>query len=146
MGTESLLDHTAPELGREAFHLSPTFLADSYRPCEAHKRHSPGNRTVELHHIVPQAWQQFWQPTSPSEGAVPGRGDSGNLWDARTTVLCPTGHRNVHWYLVLLMRGMSPRRGGGSAEARIAQLAMERWQHNGGDLEALRKARLFGYA
>lgn len=70
--------------------------------CQIHKEHSPANLTAELHHAIPVAWQLHWQPTvAPFPGRDPdGRGE---LWDARTVTICPTGHRNVHRWIVELM-------------------------------------------
>ena len=76
----------------------------SDHPCELHKTHSPRNLTVEFHHLVPVAWQQKVQPfpdPAPFSGIDPdGRG---RLWDARGIWACPTGHRNVHDWIELLM-------------------------------------------
>lgn len=125
--------------------------------CVLHRVHRPKALTVELHHVIPQAWQQVFTTPHVDDGAslaqdhsltdwVPGHGDQGRmLWDARTVALCPTGHRNVHHHLVLAMRGVTPRRVRGKEHA-LALLAMERFTAAGGDLAVLRAHGLFGQA
>jgi hypothetical protein len=118
----------------------------------------------ELHHVIPQAWQAFWCPPSQSRPST-------RPWDARTEPCCPTGHRNVHYLLVLMMKEWQswdiqaqevPRifavksqvtrnlRGGGysvaPSEADMAAQAMVRWSEWGGDLNALCARKLYGYA
>lgn len=80
--------------------------------CEIHKSHTPANLTVEVHHVIPVAWQLTWGPVVPPfPGNDPdGRGE---LWDARTVPLCPTGHRNVHAWITRFMHALAP--GGGAA-------------------------------
>jgi hypothetical protein len=70
--------------------------------CEAHKHHDPVNRTIEFHHVIPVAWQLH---TTVSTPPFPGQDPDGRgmLWDNRGVWLCPTGHRNVHYWIVLLM-------------------------------------------
>lgn len=114
-------------------------------PCEAHRYHSPLARYREEHHVVPQAWSRFWRP----EGVVVPRD---GVWDRRITALCRTGHGNVHWLLVRIMRAgatedpAEARRAfpGSGADYEIAYLALTRWREAGGSLVALREARLFG--
>lgn len=80
---------------------SPTHL------CEAHGFHQPSHMTVEYHHVIPVAWQLHTATpaTPPSPGPDPdGRG---MLWDNRTAWLCPTGHRNVHFYIVRFMHAVA---------------------------------------
>lgn len=72
--------------------------------CELHRAHQPAPLTVEWHHIIPVAWQ-LATPLQP--GIVPpspGRDTNGRgmLWDDRGAWLCPTGHRNVHHWIVAL--------------------------------------------
>jgi hypothetical protein len=74
-------------------------------PCSLHRLHTPGNLTVEFHHLIPVGMQlrtaTQLQGTPPSPGQDPnGRG---LLWDNRGAYLCPTGHRNVHYWLVAMM-------------------------------------------
>lgn len=72
------------------------------------------------------------------------------LFDKRTVVLCPTGHSNVHYWLVLMMRQQA--RSGNDLlairqllkgeshsrkEAAIAYLAMTRWIDTGVNLSFL---------
>ena len=60
-------------------------------PCEAHRLHRPRAMTIELHHVIPQAWQNMVLHSEV-------------LFDKRTVALCPTGHRNVHALLVTMMK------------------------------------------
>jgi hypothetical protein len=123
-------------------------------PCVLHRTHSPVHRTVELHHVIPVAWQLLMQPASkpwPNEGRDPdGRG---LLFDARGVQCCPTGHRNVHLWLTRLMHAMvgngeDPQRAcvvvraqfGAAAhglEFDTALLAMTRWKEAGLSLQQL---------
>jgi hypothetical protein len=135
--------------------------------CTVHRVHAPRPLTVELHHVIPQAWQQvFTGPLRPepeilaASRRVPGRGSEGRkLWDARTVALCPTGHRNVHAWIVRIMHlcpGEDPavathlarhgdRRARG-AEFDLAVLALTRFKDAGGQLQALVAARQWGEA
>lgn len=71
----------------------------------------------QLHHVVPQAWQLAWWPDwninknfiGVAEMTREERRASSSLmtvWDTRTEACCPTGHMNVHYLLVLLMKWM----------------------------------------
>lgn len=116
--------------------------------CQAHESHRPRPHVNEFHHVVPRAWQAFWQPPN----ARP-------LWAPHTVPLCPSGHRNVHWWLVRMMgvvinnditeaaqearRGV---RGGPTSEQVIAVDGMRAFHEAGGDLQALKAAGLLGYA
>lgn len=78
--------------------------------CEAHKDHRPEPLYQELHHVVPQAWQQFYVPDHTSATAAIGAPTRDGepvtgvkLWDGRTVALCRTGHGNVHWILTRFM-------------------------------------------
>jgi hypothetical protein len=113
--------------------------------CTAHTYHRPVNVTIEFHHVIPQAWQRVWTPATPPPDAVPGRGDSGPLWDARKVPLCPTGHRNVHACIVALMHGTEPPRQGGY-ELECAKLALSRFVAAGGSLDFLRENKQWGEA
>jgi hypothetical protein len=123
--------------------------------CELHRLHTPKPLTVELHHVIPVAWQLHWQPAvAPYPGKDPdGRG---LLWDARTVSCCPTGHRNVHAWIVKLMHAMAgediqtaidamtpPGRG---SQFTTATLALYRYQQYGGRLQDLIAAREWGAA
>lgn len=110
--------------------------------CAVHRSHAPRNLTIEVHHIVPVGWQHIaaWQPAMPPFPGPDTEG-RGELWDDRTIVLCPTGHRNVHTLIVALMHGEKPRK---SAELPIAQDALARFQAVGGDLDVLRAAGEWG--
>jgi hypothetical protein len=90
------------------------------KTCELHKTHSPANMTLELHHVIPVAWQLAWQPAvAPYPGKDPdGRGE---LWDARLVPACPTGHRNVHAWIVRMMHMIDALvKAGGVADAEKA--------------------------
>lgn len=53
--------------------------------------------------MIPVAWQLC---TSVAAPPFPGPDTNGRgmLWDTRGVSLCPTGHRNVHYWIVRLMR------------------------------------------
>jgi hypothetical protein len=139
----------------------------SGKPCEAHGSHRPTAQYTELHHVVPQAWQLTWAPVPPAA--------SGHLWDPRTVALCPTGHRNVHFWLVRLMHALpasvldarrqshdraaiqqaltrvrleAPKDGRRivANEFEFARLAPMRWVDAGGNLGDLIRAKQFGAA
>jgi hypothetical protein len=111
--------------------------------------------TLEVHHIVPVAWQLSWQPAiAPYPGRDPeGRGE---LWDARTIACCPTGHRNVHHWIVALMHaltGEEPVQAAHAVEAEHggtqfswAVQALSRFKGVGGSLQALIAAGEWGTA
>lgn len=120
--------------------------AASPASCELHKRHAPENRTLEVHHVVPVAWQLFWQPPQP--WPFPGNDTEGRgkLWDDRTIVVCPTGHRNVHFYIVQFMHAVvdeSAQRAFETVKATPslttgwATQALRRFKEVGGELPAL---------
>jgi hypothetical protein len=124
--------------------------------CDAHRVHHPRALTVELHHVIPQAWQHFWTPSADAARRL----SAGGLWDPRTVPLCPTGHRNIHALIMKMMRAAAstptalaptPREArhlarARGAEADIAELALQRWVDAGGDLRALTSAGLWGEA
>lgn len=112
--------------------------------CDIHRYHWPRNLTDDDHHIIPQAWQHH-------DGST-------RLWDPRTVRLCPTGHRNVHHWIVALMKA-----GRGAELPHVAELALfagkrltreqsialralERYVQSGRSLKALYDARLLGFA
>lgn len=107
--------------------------------CTLHTTHTPVARTVELHHVIPQAWQRVWVPGD----AKP---DRNGLWDPRTVPICPTGHRNTHYWIVNLMRRVNgeviPRVVGN--EVATAQLALDRFRAAGGRLIDLIAASEWG--
>jgi hypothetical protein len=107
-------------------------LLTTAAPCQAHKFHRPKATYQEAHHVVPQAWQEFWRPDTPVKT---------HLWHPETVALCPTGHRNVHYFLVQMMHGLPVPR---NNEVKIAQQAMTIWVDAGGSLDALRQAKLWG--
>lgn len=144
--------------------------------CAAHKIHVPRTLTTEMHHVIPQAWQAFWAPASawwPAAGqpAHPGEAWMSNhmhdrvrppVWDPRTIELCPTGHRNVHFYIVRLMHAATDesveqavknylhidlrRRPPRAAEFGIAKLALQRWVAAGGSIGVLQANGQWGQA
>lgn len=63
--------------------------------CAATHSHSPVPRYLEFHHIIPRAWQAFFQPA----GA-----EAGKLWAPQTTPLCRTSHGNVHYWIEQYVR------------------------------------------
>ncbi len=106
--------------------------------CELHRYHFPKPIGDETHHIIPQAWQLAWTP----EGLK-----AGKLWDPRVAELCPTGHSNVHSWLVTYMKDLALRRETGrprSREQKMAYLAITRFTEVGGDLELLWERGLWG--
>ena len=77
--------------------------------CEAHGYHRPEPAWLELHHVIPQSWQLvLW----------------GRVADKRVLALCRTGHGNVHWDIVRLMKRQTGLRRG--ADLQIARMALER--------------------
>lgn len=83
-------------------------LAASGNPCAIHKTHTPTNLTVEFHHIIPVAWQLHTTvPPASQPSPGPDLDGRGMLWDDRGTWLCPTGHRNVHTWIVRLMHAIA---------------------------------------
>lgn len=122
--------------------------------CELHKSHSPGNLTVELHHVIPVAWQLIpWKPAVPP---YPGRDIDGRgmLWDARMVACCPTGHRNIHAFIVRLMHavtGEDPLQAESVVKGRGVQFdwacqALLRFKEAGGSLQTLVAAHQWGMA
>lgn len=125
--------------------------------CALHKRHWPSHLTTEFHHVVPVAWQLMWQPALP--WPFPGRDPDGRgqLWDDRGLLICPTGHRNVHAWIVLLMHAArsedpaqaielvrSERAAARGIEFETATMALTRWKEGGGELQALVHAGEWG--
>jgi hypothetical protein len=112
--------------------------------CTLGISHVPKAPASDFHHVIPQAWQRFWQPppiTGP-EGISMVLAAAGQLWDARTVELCPNHHRLVHEAIVAMMRDHAkPGRGKIWATAR---LALDRYTAAGGDLDALRAAGEYG--
>ncbi len=123
--------------------------------CSIHTYHWPKPRSSESHHIIPRAWQHVWSPLSVPEG---------RLWDETTVELCPTGHRNVHRYLVWLMRRVAQADKAHSEDRRleiallkirtevgfgkelnVAVQAPTRWLQIGGSLQYLIDKQQYGY-
>ena len=133
--------------------------------CPQHARHTPPVTEIQAHHVLPQAWQAL-VPAPPSlpPGAVAGKGPAGNpLWDARTEPWCPTGHRAVHAWIVLLTRDVHARTVMGATEtaavtAAIASVppkvveavsavrTLTRWAQAGGTFAQLAQAHEWGEA
>lgn len=109
--------------------------------------------------MIPQAWQALWRPTAHAA--------TSGLWDPRTVPICPTGHRNVHWWLVRIVRTADRMVVTGSAdvpelvaaavaaaplnrahhrEVATARLALERWYAAGGLVRTLGDAGEWGEA
>jgi hypothetical protein len=148
--------------------------------CELHKSHSPEPLTSEQHHVTPQAWQHFKQ-TGDHESALnielacaPGNLVSAGivpaLYDKRTVRVAPTCHRNVHFWIVKIMKSFEAHgvtnswqedeeflldeaikhvrsiyHAGGSMFG-TAILASSRYLEAGGSLRDLCSERLYGYA
>lgn len=132
--------------------------ATSTLGCVAHSYHSPVPLYTELHHVIPQAWQRFWRPSTIERPTWKGVEGPPPLWAPDTVPLCRTGHGNLHVLLVKFMRAygqldmpdgperieaaVSGRRG---AEAQLAKTGMRRFQAAGGSLEALCGAGQYGF-
>lgn len=128
--------------------------------CVLHKRHAPANLTLEFHHLVPVAWQQLWQPPEPWPNGGNDTEGRGRLFDARGVLCCPTGHRNVHVWIVRLMHTVTsedPKVAVAAVRARYgskarglefdtALLALQRWKEAGGSLLELVAAKEWGQA
>lgn len=125
-------------------------------PCEVHIDHSPRTTFQEIHHIIPRAWQAFWQPEMPPH---PGRADGQQLWDSRTIAVCRTGHGNIHFWIVAMMKVYKPELTVLEVATKVrvqyaahvghndyawAIQALERYQRVGGDLAALIHAGQYG--
>lgn len=141
--------------------MSP--IATTQLACVLHHHHAPAPTYQELHHVIPQAWQAHWQPPKPwpNAGRSPDRPGL-ELWDARTVAICRTGHGNVHFWLVKIMREVTATPDLGQAEhdvkahARATGLiasvqdfaqaveAMTRWIDAGGTLDDLAAHHLWG--
>lgn len=125
--------------------------------CEIHKTHSPANLTIEYHHVIPVGWQQItWQPAEPPSPGVDPDG-RGALWDDRRIPLCPTGHRNVHTWIVRIMHQLQggedlagayqrAHGGAGLAQAQWGYQALVRFTAVGGKLQDLIAAHQWGQA
>jgi hypothetical protein len=131
--------------------------------CDLHKSHDPEPTYLEVHHVIPQAWQATWQPGPPwpFPGSSPDRSGL-NLWDNRTVTVCRTGHGNIHHWIVQLMEAARDRetddvgsllhivRSGlvlhrpGRADYECAAQALWRFQEAGGELATLIAARQYG--
>lgn len=131
--------------------------------CGIHRAHDPEPTYLEVHHVVPQAWQATWKPDGPGPdpGPSPDRPEL-DLWDSRTVVVCRTGHGNIHHWIVAMMhaahdlgiddvaRLMHEVRSGlvhhmpGVDDFSCAAQALIRWQEVGGELGTLIAAREWG--
>lgn len=76
-------------------------------PCAVHNTHTPTSITSDWHHVIPVGFQTHTTPPIPPP--YPGNDPEGRglLWDARGIWVCPTGHRNTHWWLVALMHALN---------------------------------------
>jgi hypothetical protein len=120
--------------------------------CQLHKSHgTPKPLTVEVHHIMPVGFQLTWQPSVPP---YPGNDPNGRgmLWDNRTVACCPTGHRDIHYWIVKLMHAVTdedPLQAESVVKGRGVQFdwacqALLRFKEYGGSLQALRVAHEYG--
>jgi hypothetical protein len=159
--------------------------------CYLHKTHQPAHATSEEHHVIPRAWQHFWRPDGsgtmrlyPDNPVTQRQIAMGwaaaaaelPLWDPRTVTCCPTGHRNVHFWIVAVMKDLpaslldEPRSHSAQRAALLlsstrvrayarnkgwtvspadfscAMLAPERFVDTGGDLADLLRAKMYGEA
>lgn len=81
-----------------------TATVDRSVGCDLHRSHGPEPTYLEVHHVVPQAWQATWQPPPPWPYPLASPDRPGlTLWDARTVNVCRTGHGNVHHWIVRMM-------------------------------------------
>lgn len=115
------------------------------RICDLHLAHVP--KVVcnpERHHIVPQAWQHF---ALRSE----------RLFLPTTALVPPTCHRNVHFYIVKLMRLLETQAvedpaaawallKKNTAESRCAYAGLVGYWQSGYSLLTLCEAKLYGNA
>lgn len=129
--------------------------------CVLHRGHAPAHLTTEFHLVVPVAWQLMWQPSKPWPNGGNDPDGRGALWDGRGVAVCPTGHRNVHAWIVRLMHAVRSEdpleaiarvrkdygaKATGSMEFWTATLALTRWKEGGGSLVALVNAGEWGEA
>lgn len=140
-----------------------TQTVDRDEGCDLHRGHEPEPTYLEVHHVVPQAWQATWQPDGRGPFPAPSPDHPGlNLWDARTTKVCRTGHGNIHFWIVRLVhaaddlgvddvpRLMHEVRSGlvhhspGTDDYAVAAAALIRFQEAGGELGTLIAAREWG--
>lgn len=125
--------------------------------CVLHKGHRPAHLTTEFHHVVPVAWQLMWQPPEPWRFPGYDPDGRGKLWDNRGVEVCPTGHRNVHFWLVRLMHAVTGENPVQAAKAvraidskargiefQTALWALVRWKEGGGSLQMLVAAHEWG--
>lgn len=132
--------------------------------CSFHREHDPRPAYLEAHHVIPQAWQALWRPATAR---------AAGLWDPRTVAVCATGHRNIHFYLMrivrtfyaILLEGGGPIQGdcyesaliagmgdadlpvhGHRAEIDCAFLGLQRWYDAGGLVRPLGDAGEWGEA
>lgn len=122
-------------------------------PCDIHRFHRPKALTTDHHHLVPQAWQHFWVP--PVYDVVRPKNF---LWYPQTALVPPTCHRNVHVWIVRLMKAQAPAEDvpaiaratrklyGWSGEAAMGLRALLTFTEAGGRLGDLRAAKLWGEA
>lgn len=112
--------------------------------CSIRALHIPPAPAPDSHHLIPQAWQRFWRPTT-GVGAV---------WYPLLVEVCPNCHRRIHDEIVLMMKTQSKTPALAreavygnkrlTREAAQAYRALVGWSEVGGDLEALYAARLWG--
>lgn len=131
--------------------------------CSLHRGHSPEPTYLEAHHIIPQAWQATWRPDDPGPDPAPSPDHpSLFLWDGRTAALCRTGHGNVHYWIVAMMKAARDLRVydvprlmhevrsklvghvPGTEDYALAASALIRFQEAGGDLATLIRAHQWG--
>jgi hypothetical protein len=114
--------------------------------CTARKFHRPRPLTTERHHVVPQAWQAAVNPNS--------------LFEVKVVEVCPTCHRNIHYWLVKLMHAVADLHTNDPLDAKkfvfgdkrltteqdIAYKALTTWTDGGRELIWLTNRGLWGIA
>lgn len=79
-------------------------------PCNLHAHHEPEPLTSEDHHVEPQAWQHFKMTGHGVEARAMEERAAGagmlytKLYNPHTVRLAPTCHRNVHFWIVKIMK------------------------------------------
>lgn len=123
-------------------------LAAESATCVLHTYHWPKPLRVELHHVIPRAWQRTWTPFT---------GSLGRIWAPTTEAICPSGHRNVHIRMVELMRLVESLQtedlervwdahsGRATKAIKMAFKALEEWQIAGGSLQHLIENNQYGW-
>lgn len=114
--------------------------------CEARRFHVPKALSTDDHHVIPQAWQRLE--------------DKHKLFAPQTVELCPTCHRNVHYWIVRLMKALALKYSNDplvakkhiagnkrlNREQKIAYDALTKYQASGRSLLALCEKGQWGFS